>query len=68
MEELKESYQERLENTFDMYKDAIKEHAYQCAMNRVEDDYVPVEEFIAEQENAEVQYNRMSHVSDSQIK
>uniref|UniRef100_A0A667WY66 Kinesin-like protein n=1 Tax=Myripristis murdjan TaxID=586833 RepID=A0A667WY66_9TELE len=65
MEELKESYQERLENTFDMYKDAIKEHAYQCAMNRVEDDYVPVEEFIAEQENAEVQYNRMSHISDS---
>ncbi|XP_029935633.1 kinesin-like protein KIF20A isoform X2 [Myripristis murdjan] len=62
MEELKESYQERLENTFDMYKDAIKEHAYQCAMNRVEDDYVPVEEFIAEQENAEALRRELSEL------
>lgn len=54
IEELKESYQEKLENTFEMYKDAIKEHAYQTAMNNLEDDYVPLEEFIAEQEKVEV--------------
>lgn len=54
MEELKESYQEKLENTFEMYKDVIKEHAYQSAMNNLEDDYVPFDEFIAEQEKVEV--------------
>lgn len=53
-EELKESYQEKLENTFEMYKEAIKEHAYQSAMNKLEDDYVPLDEFIAEQEKVEV--------------
>lgn len=37
-----------------MYKDAIKEHAYQSAMNNLEDDYVPLDEFIAEQEKVEV--------------
>lgn len=37
-----------------MYKDAIKEHAYQCAMNNLEDDYVPLDEFTAEQEKVEV--------------
>uniref|UniRef100_A0A8C4HMR7 Kinesin-like protein n=1 Tax=Dicentrarchus labrax TaxID=13489 RepID=A0A8C4HMR7_DICLA len=54
IEELKESYQEKLENTFEMYKDAFKEHAYQSAMNNLEDDYVPLDEFIAEQEKVEV--------------
>lgn len=54
IEELKESYQEKLENTFEMYKDAIKEHAYQSAMNNLVDDYVPLDEFIAEQEKVEV--------------
>ncbi|XP_061570039.1 kinesin-like protein KIF20A [Cololabis saira] len=53
MEELKESYDEKLENTFEMYKDAIKEHAYQCALNNLEDDYVPLDEFTAEQEKVE---------------
>ncbi|XP_070842613.1 kinesin-like protein KIF20A [Chaetodon trifascialis] len=53
IEELKESYQEKLENTFEMYKDAIKEHAYQTALNNLEDDYVPLDEFIAEQEKVE---------------
>ncbi|XP_074477981.1 kinesin-like protein KIF20A isoform X1 [Sebastes fasciatus] len=53
IEEQKESYQEKLENTFEMYKDAIKEHAYQSAMNNLEDDYVPLDEFIAEQEKVE---------------
>lgn len=54
IEELKESYQEKLENTFEMYKDAIKEHAYQSAMNNLVDDYVSLDEFTAEQEKVEV--------------
>lgn len=54
IEELKESYQEKMENTFEMYKDAVKEHAYQSAMNNLLDDYVPLDEFIAEQEKVEV--------------
>uniref|UniRef100_A0A8C5H7F4 Kinesin-like protein n=1 Tax=Gouania willdenowi TaxID=441366 RepID=A0A8C5H7F4_GOUWI len=54
IEELKERYQDKLENTFEMYKDAIKEHAYQSAMNNLEDDYVPLDEFLAEQEKVEV--------------
>lgn len=56
IEKLKESYQEKLENTFEMYKDAIKEHAYQSAMTSLEDDYVPLGEFIAEQEKVEVSH------------
>ncbi|CAL9697725.1 unnamed protein product [Knipowitschia caucasica] len=53
IEELKESYQEKLENTFEMYKNAIKEHAYQSAMRNLEDDYVPLDKFTAEQEKVE---------------
>ncbi|XP_057680655.1 kinesin-like protein KIF20A isoform X2 [Corythoichthys intestinalis] len=53
IEELKESYQEKMENTFEMYKDAIKEHAYKSAMSNLEDDYVPLDKFIAEQEKVE---------------
>ncbi|KAM4606538.1 kinesin-like protein KIF20A [Polymixia lowei] len=60
MAELKESYQEKMENTFELYKDVIKEHAYQCAMNSVEDDYVPVGEFIAEQEKVEALTRKLS--------
>lgn len=54
IEELKESYQVKMENTFEMYKDAVKEHAYQSAMNNLLDDYVPLDEFVAEQEKVEV--------------
>lgn len=54
IEKLKESYEEKLENTFEMYKEAIKEHAYQSAMNNLEDNYVPLDEFTAEQEKVEV--------------
>ncbi|XP_072306668.1 kinesin-like protein KIF20A [Eucyclogobius newberryi] len=53
IEELKEGYQEKLENTFEMYKDAIKEHAYQSALRNLEDDYVPLDEFTAEQDKVE---------------
>nr|XP_055073052.1 kinesin-like protein KIF20A isoform X1 [Misgurnus anguillicaudatus] len=48
--DLKESYEEKMESTFDMYKEALKEHAYQCALERLEEDYVPIEEFNEEQE------------------
>ncbi|XP_051267283.1 kinesin-like protein KIF20A isoform X1 [Dicentrarchus labrax] len=62
IEELKESYQEKLENTFEMYKDAFKEHAYQSAMNNLEDDYVPLDEFIAEQEKVEALKRKVSEL------
>lgn len=50
MVDLKESYEERMESTFDMYKEALKEHAYQCALERLEDDYIPIEEYNEELE------------------
>ncbi|KAG5850257.1 hypothetical protein ANANG_G00080310 [Anguilla anguilla] len=53
MAELKESYEEKLENTFELYKDALKDHAYQCALERIEDKYVHVDEFFAEQQKTE---------------
>ncbi|KAM3593679.1 uncharacterized protein V6R79_019026 [Siganus canaliculatus] len=65
IEELKESYQEKLENTFEMYKDAIREHAYQSAMNNLEDDYVPLDEFISEQQKVEVLRRRVKELETS---
>ncbi|XP_042255773.1 kinesin-like protein KIF20A [Thunnus maccoyii] len=62
IEKLKESYEEKLEKTFEMYKDAIKEHAYQCAMNNLEDDYVPLDEFVAEQEKVEALRRKLSEL------
>ncbi|KFP06148.1 Kinesin-like KIF20A, partial [Calypte anna] len=53
LEDLKDSYEEKLESKFEMYKEAIKKHAYMCAMEQIEDHYVPVEEFLAEQEKVE---------------
>ncbi|KFV94059.1 Kinesin-like KIF20A, partial [Eurypyga helias] len=53
LEDLKDSYEEKLESTFGMYKEAIKKHAYVCAMEQIEDHYVPIEEFLAEQEKVE---------------
>ncbi|XP_059392353.1 kinesin-like protein KIF20A [Carassius carassius] len=50
MVDLKESYEEKMDSTFDMYKEALKEHAYQCALERLEEDYIPVEEYNEEQE------------------
>nr|XP_057916897.1 kinesin-like protein KIF20A [Doryrhamphus excisus] len=63
IEELKESYEEKLENTFEMYKDAIKEHAYINAMNNLEDNYVPLEEFIAEEEKVEALKRQLAQLS-----
>eukprot|EP00064_Thunnus_orientalis_P008434 superscaffoldBa00001001_g8457 len=62
IEKLKESYEEKLEKTFEMYKDAIKEHAYQCAMNNLEDDYVPLDEFVVEQEKVEALRRKLSEL------
>ncbi|XP_048795873.1 kinesin-like protein KIF20A isoform X3 [Lagopus muta] len=53
LEDMKDSYEEKLESKFEMYKEAIKKHAYLCAMEQIEDHYVPIEEFIAEQEKVE---------------
>ncbi|XP_051533655.1 kinesin-like protein KIF20A [Myxocyprinus asiaticus] len=53
MVDLKESYEEKMDSTFDMYKEALKEHAYQCALERLEDDYVPLEEYNEEQERVQ---------------
>ncbi|XP_015230453.1 PREDICTED: kinesin-like protein KIF20A [Cyprinodon variegatus] len=64
IEELKESYAEKLEDTFEMFKDAIKEHAYQCAMNDLEDNYVPLDEFTEEQEKAEALKRKVSELEN----
>ncbi|KFQ76798.1 Kinesin-like KIF20A, partial [Phaethon lepturus] len=53
LEDMKDSYEEKLESKFEMYKEAIKKHAYMCAMEQIEDHYVLIEEFLAEQEKVE---------------
>ncbi|KAI1243391.1 Kinesin-like protein KIF20A, partial [Lamprotornis superbus] len=53
LEDMKDSYEEKLESKFEMYKEAIKKHAYMCAMEQIEDHYVPIEEFLAEQDKVE---------------
>ncbi|NXE10864.1 KI20A protein, partial [Lophotis ruficrista] len=53
LEDMKDSYEEKLESKFEMYKEAIKKHAYACAMEQIEEHYVPIEEFLAEQEKVE---------------
>ncbi|NXD68740.1 KI20A protein, partial [Eolophus roseicapillus] len=53
LEDMKDSYEEKLESKFEMYKEAIKKHAYMCAMEQIEDQYVPIEEFLAEQDKVE---------------
>ncbi|NXH81387.1 KI20A protein, partial [Edolisoma coerulescens] len=53
LEDMKDSFEEKLESKFEMYKEAIKKHAYMCAMEQIEDHYVPIEEFLSEQEKVE---------------
>ncbi|XP_030046009.1 kinesin-like protein KIF20A [Microcaecilia unicolor] len=48
-----------LEKRFEMYRNAIKQHAYHCAMEEVEDNYVPVEDFLAEQEKVKERDQRI---------
>ncbi|PKK33847.1 kinesin-like protein KIF20A [Columba livia] len=59
LEDMKDSYEEKLESKFEMYKEAIKKHAYVCAMEQIEDHYVPIEEFLAEQEKVEDRENKI---------
>ncbi|XDV17271.1 hypothetical protein PO909_023167, partial [Leuciscus waleckii] len=57
--DLKESYEEKMDSTFDMYKEALKEHAYQCALERLEEDYIPIDEYSEEQERAKALEKRV---------
>ncbi|TSL34545.1 Kinesin-like protein KIF20A [Bagarius yarrelli] len=50
MADLKESYEEKMDSTFEMYKEALKEHAYQCALEKLEEEYVPLDERVNELE------------------
>ncbi|XP_051466831.1 kinesin-like protein KIF20A [Apus apus] len=59
LEDMKDSFEEKLESKFEMYKEAIKKHAYMCAMEQIEDHYVPIEEFLAEQEKVEDRENKI---------
>ncbi|XP_068022799.1 kinesin-like protein KIF20A [Melanerpes formicivorus] len=62
LEDLKDSYEEKLESKFEMYKEAIKKHAYVCAMEQIEHHYVPIEEFLAEQEKVEDRENKIQQL------
>ncbi|XP_013810107.2 kinesin-like protein KIF20A [Apteryx mantelli] len=59
LEDMKDSFEEKLESKFEMYKEAIKKHAYVCAMEQIEDHYVPIEEFLAEQGKVEERENKI---------
>ncbi|XP_010219661.1 PREDICTED: kinesin-like protein KIF20A [Tinamus guttatus] len=59
LEDMKDSFEEKLESKFEMYKEAIKKHAYMCAMEQIEDHYVPIEEFLAEQRKVEERENKI---------
>ncbi|XP_077123852.1 kinesin-like protein KIF20A [Ranitomeya variabilis] len=52
-EDFRETTEEQLENRLEMYKKAIKNHAYRQAKEELEEDYVPLDEFQAEQEKVE---------------
>lgn len=54
LEDLKETTEEQLESRLEMYQKAIKNHAYRQAMEDLEENYVPYEEFQVEQEKVEV--------------
>ncbi|KAM8966879.1 kinesin-like protein KIF20A [Pelodytes ibericus] len=61
-EDLKETHEEQLESRLDMYKKAIKNHAYRQAMEELEENYVPLEEFHVEQEKVEERDNRIQEL------
>ncbi|XP_022533359.2 kinesin-like protein KIF20A [Astyanax mexicanus] len=62
MADLKENYEEKMDSTFEMYKEALKEHAYQCALERLEDDYVPLEEYTEVQDRAKELERRVNEL------
>ncbi|XP_063779816.1 kinesin-like protein KIF20A isoform X2 [Pseudophryne corroboree] len=59
LEDYKETTEEQLENRLEMYRKAIKNHAYRQAMEDLEDEYVPLDEFQAEQEKVEERDRRI---------
>ncbi|KAG8442041.1 hypothetical protein GDO86_011001 [Hymenochirus boettgeri] len=61
-EDLKETHEEQLESRLEMYKKAIKNHAHHQAMEELEENYVPMEEFQAEQEKVEEKENRIQEL------
>ncbi|KAM9308045.1 kinesin-like protein KIF20A [Gastrophryne carolinensis] len=62
LEDFKETTEEQLESRLDMYKKAIKNHAYRQAMEELEDDYVSYEEYQAEQEKVEERDRRIEEL------
>ncbi|KAG8570811.1 hypothetical protein GDO81_011431 [Engystomops pustulosus] len=61
-EDFRETTEEQLENRLEMYKKAIKNHAYRQAMEDLEEDYVPLDEFQAEQEKVEERDRRIEEL------
>uniref|UniRef100_A0A803JNK6 Kinesin-like protein n=2 Tax=Xenopus tropicalis TaxID=8364 RepID=A0A803JNK6_XENTR len=61
-EDLKETHEEQLESRLEMYKKAIKNHAYRQAMDELEENYVPLDEFQAEQEKVEEKEQRIQEL------
>lgn len=64
LEDLKESYEEKMDSTFEMYKEALKEHAYQCALERLEEDYIPIDDYSEEQERAKAHTHTRVNLSN----
>ncbi|XP_030630605.1 kinesin-like protein KIF20A [Chanos chanos] len=58
--DLKESYEEKKESTMEMYKEALKEYAYHCAQERLDEEYIPVEKYTLEQNKAEELQKRLA--------
>ncbi|XP_066434407.1 kinesin-like protein KIF20A [Eleutherodactylus coqui] len=61
-EDFRETTEEQLENRLEMYKKAIKNHAYRHAVEELETDYVPLDEFQAEQEKVEARDQRIEEL------
>ncbi|XP_062849606.1 kinesin-like protein KIF20A [Trichomycterus rosablanca] len=65
MADLKESYEEKMDSTFEMYKEALKEHAYQCALERLNDDYVPIDVYTEEQDRVKELERRVKELEET---
>uniref|UniRef100_A0A8C5MF53 Kinesin-like protein n=1 Tax=Leptobrachium leishanense TaxID=445787 RepID=A0A8C5MF53_9ANUR len=61
-EDLKDACEEQLESRLDMYKRAIKNHAYRQATEELDENYVSLDEFQAEQEKVEERDNRIKEL------
>ncbi|XP_056374539.1 kinesin-like protein KIF20A [Hyla sarda] len=61
-EDYRETTEEQLEGRLEMYRKAIKNHAHRQAMEELEEDYVTLEEFQAEQEKVEERDRRIEEL------